>query len=255
VTRDLEGNRNNAGGFWYSGGRHNHLGAPPGARHNAFVHNTLSGNGTESSTWGGIAHGFRGYPRIGANPILNNLVQHTLGACAVRVWDSPAVLDGNLYQAPGPVKVRWENPRGAATYTLSAPQDLAEYRRATGQDPHSRVAEAAFVDAAGGDFRLTRGSAAVDQGQPLTRTTASGAGTQVPVADVSCFSAGFRTSAGKRLIPGDEIVVGHTRARVTDVDREQSLLTVDRRLDWRKGDPVSYTYNGASPDVGAFELR
>jgi hypothetical protein len=253
VTGDVEGYRNNAGGFWYSGGRHNHLGAPPGARHNAFVHNTLYGNGTESSAWGGIAHGFRGYPRIGENRILNNLVQNTQGACAVRVWASPAVLDGNLYQSSGPVKVQWEDPQRLATYTLSEAQGLADYQRDTGQDLHSQVAEVAFVDAQTGDFRLAPGSAAVDRGQPLTRTTAAGTGSTVPVEEVCCFSAGLQTREGKVLIPGDEIRIAGSPARIVALDRNASLLTLDRPLRWQQGDPVTYVYRGEGPDVGAFE--
>lgn len=255
VTQNVEGCRGNAGGFWYSGGRHHHLGAPPGAQHNAFVHNTLSGNGTEVSGWGGLQHGIPGYPRVGRNRLLNNLVQNNRGAYAVYVGSPLAVLDGNIYHAAGPVRVFWKAADREVVYTLSEAQGLADYRRDTGQDLHSQVAEVAWADPAAGDFRPAPGSAAVDRGQPLTRTTAAGTGTEVPVEDVSCFSAGLRTRAGEVLIPGDEIRIAGEQARIKDVDQAACRLILDRPLRWNQGDPVSYAFQGTAPDVGAWEVQ
>jgi hypothetical protein len=48
----------------------------------------------------------------------------------------------------------------------------------------------------------------IDAAVPLTRTTPAGGGARLPVESVVCFSAGFRTTKGKLLIPGDDIVVG-----------------------------------------------
>lgn len=255
ATQNVEGCRSNAGGFWYSGGRHAHLGAPPGAQHNAFVHNTLYGNGTEVSSWGGIQHGISGYPWVGCNRILNNLVQNSLGAYVVYAGCTPVELDGNLYHVTRPVRAFWKRADRETSYTLSETQGMADYRRDTGQEQHSQIAEVAFVDAKGGDLHLAAGTAAVDRGQPLTRATAPGIGTSVPVEDVSCFSAGFRSREGMVLIPGDEIMIGGARARIVALDRRTSLLTLDRKLRWQKTDPVSYAYAGRGPDVGAFETK
>jgi len=117
------------------------------------------------------------------------------------------------------------------------------------------VAEVIFVDAGVGDFRLAEGSVAVDRGVPLTRTTATGSGAEVPVEDVNCFSAGFKSSTGEVLIPGDDIMIAGSRAKVLAIDRETSTLTIDRRLDWAKDAPVNYPYEGSAPDVGAMEVR
>jgi hypothetical protein len=253
VTENREGSRSNAGGFWFSGGRHYHLGAPPGAQHNAFVHNTLFANGTESSAWGGIQHGFPGYPRIGVNRIFNNLVQQSLGASAIHVKSIPALLDANIYHAKVPLQVLWNHAAGKRTYRLSSSQGLAEFQRDTGQDIHARVAEVAFVDVGAGDFRLAPGSVAVDAGQPLTRTTTTGTGSVISVEDVSCFSAGLKTRAGKVLMEGDDIMVADTRARIIALDRNANTLTLDRPLRWQRGDSVSCAYAGSAPDVGAFE--
>ena len=97
------------------------------------------------------------------------------------------------------------------------------------------------------------GSPAIDRGQPLTRTTAAGTGRTVPVEDVSCLSAGLSTSAGEVLIPGDEVIIAGARARVVALDRGAPGVVLDRNLRWGLGDPVTYPYRGAGPDVGAFE--
>jgi len=253
VTQNREGCRSNSGGFWFSGGRHNHLGAPPGGQHNAFVHNTLFANGTQISSWGGVQHGVSGYPRIGVNRIFNNVVQQSLGAFPVHVGCAGALLDANIYHAKAPLQVFWNQTDGKRTYRLSPGQRLAEYQRDTGQDVHSRVAEVTFLDAGAGDFRLAPGSAAVDAGQPLTRATKTGTGSVIPVEDVSCFSAGLKTRAGKVLKAGDEIMVADSRARIIALDRVANTLELDRPLRWQQGDSVSYAYAGAAPDVGAFE--
>ncbi len=101
AAKNAEECRRNTGAFYFSGGYHSHLGAPPGGRHNAFVHNTVFANGTPTSYWGGVMHGLEGSPRIAANRILNNLVQDNFGAYAVFVGCAPAVLNGNVYHAAG----------------------------------------------------------------------------------------------------------------------------------------------------------
>jgi len=251
ITKDVEGRRRNAGGFWYSGGRHYHLGAPPGSRNNAFVHNTVVRNGWETSTWGGIQHGIPGYPTAEGNRFLNNLVQGNLGTHPIYVGRTPAFLDGNLYHGKQPFGALWVGPDGKATYDFADAKSRAAYQRATGQDTHSQFIESP-TDGAG---RPAAGSPAIDAGQPLTRTTTAAAGTATSVADTSCFTAGLKTRTGEVVMPGDEIMIGKTMARVVDIDRAKTILTVDKKLSWQKGDGVSYRYQGSAPDVGAFEVR
>lgn len=253
VTKNVEGCRGNAGAFWFSGGRHYHLGAPPGARHNAFVHNTLYRNGWTTSSWGAIQHGIAGYPPISPNRFLNNLVQHNLGKYAVYVGRAPAVLDGNVYFGATPFEALWTDRNGKTTYVLSDARGWADYQRATGQDAHSQFRESAIVAQDGGDIRPAPGSPAIDGGQPLTHTTRAGTGTKIPVADTSCFSAGLKTRTGETVVPGDEITVAAALARVVDIDRAEAVLSVDRAIEWKKGDPVAYRYQGSAPDVGAHE--
>jgi len=63
----------------------------------------------------------------------------------------------------------------------------------------------AFKDAGNADFNLVSGSAAIDAGQPLTRTKSAGSGKVVPVINVAYFSAGFKTVT---LIPQQTLIPG-----------------------------------------------
>lgn len=253
VTRDVAGNRGNAGAFWFSGGRHQHLGAPPGGRNNAFVHNTLLRNGWETSSWGGIQHGLPGYPAIGENRFLNNLLQGNLGKHPVYVGTGSAILDGNLYSGLAPFQALWTDRNGKETYILSDSQGWTDYLRATQQDAHSHFQESEVVSSNGDTPRPSPNSSAIDGGQPLTRTLSAGTGTEIQVADVSCFSAGLKNRVGETILSGDEIMVADAAVRVVAVDRAAAVLKVDREVTWQEGDPVTYRYYGAAPDVGAFE--
>lgn len=255
VTKDKRGCQSNSGAFWYAGGRHYHLGAPPGAKHNAFVHNALYGNGTPESAWGGIQHGSLNHPAIGPNRFLNNLVQNTFGAHPIHVERVPVLLDGNIYHGTKPLQVLWREGEQQAEYDISEPQGFDKYKKATGQDAHSLLAKVDVVRTEQDDIHLVPGNVAVDRAQPLTSTTTAGAGTTVSVEDVSCFSAGYKTRVGEVLVRGDEIMIGDERARIKAIDRANSRLIVDRSMRWEMGTPVTYTYQGKGPDVGAFELE
>jgi hypothetical protein len=151
--------------------------------------------------------------------------------------------------------VLWQEGHKKARYNISTAQGFAEYQKATGQDAHSLVAKVDAVGAEHGSIRLPQGSLVIDQAQPLTSTVTAGAGTKVSVKDVSCFSAGYKTRAGEVLVLGDTILVGEARARIDAIDRVTSHLVVDRSLQWEAGTPITYTYQGMGPDVGAFELE
>ncbi|MBN1672340.1 MAG: right-handed parallel beta-helix repeat-containing protein [Kiritimatiellae bacterium] len=245
----------NSGGLAFNGGTYDSISAPPGARDNAFVHNTLYGNGHPRCRWSEVRYGHPKCLAMEGNSFLNNAVQSATDAVVFEAWGMPrGRLDGNIYFGTRMLVARWYGTGWAEkTYPISDADGFAAWQRDTGLETHSLVERIDFVDPETGDFRLRRDSAAVDRGQPLALTTAGGAGAELPVDSVVCFSAGFATGDGKRVTPGDEIMVAGKRARVVAIDRERSVLTLDRALRWRQSDPVNYVYAGAGPDVGALE--
>lgn len=109
-----------------------------------------------------------------------------------------------------------------------------------------------FADEAARDFRPTAGSALVDAGAFLTKTTVAGSGTRLIVADASYFYDGFD-------IPGEQgdliqLAGQQDTTRITDIDYATQTLTLDRALTWTAGQGVALSYRGTAPDIGAFEF-
>jgi hypothetical protein len=107
-----------------------------------------------------------------------------------------------------------------------------------------------FVDANGRDFHLQTESPAIDLGLFLTKTKNTGEGTQMQVEDAHYFTDGMD------IIEGDLIQLeGQTQtARVTNVDYDNNILTLDTPLSWSSGQGVSLPYSGNRPDIGAYEF-
>ncbi len=108
-----------------------------------------------------------------------------------------------------------------------------------------------FVNAAGHDFHLLKGSPLVDAAAFLTTTVGAGAGKKMAVADAAYFFDGN----GIQGLQGDRIQLeGQTStARVLVVDLKTNTLTLDADLSWKSGQKVALAYHGAAPDMGAFE--
>ncbi|MFX0195092.1 MAG: DUF1565 domain-containing protein [Candidatus Hodarchaeota archaeon] len=101
------------------------------------------------------------------------------------------------------------------------------------------------------NFRLRHDSQSIDKGAFLTRTTSGGSGTIIQVGTARYFTDGFGIED-----QGDVIQVGsNSPVRVTHVDYDNNIITVDRSISWNNGDGVSLPYNGSAPDIGAFEYR
>jgi len=101
------------------------------------------------------------------------------------------------------------------------------------------------------DFHLRPGSPCIDSGGPLTIiTSAAGSGTQFVVQDASYFMDGWG------IVTPDEIQLSATtqRARIVNIDYDSNLIEVDRPLMWTQNQGVSLRYEGAAPDIGAFEV-
>jgi hypothetical protein len=99
------------------------------------------------------------------------------------------------------------------------------------------------------DFHLQPQSPCVDAGDFLTRTTAAGQGTTIPVAEAGFFTDGYGA------VEGDLIQLeGQTHPlRILAIDYEANTLRVDSPAVWQAGQGVSQPFDGARPDIGAFE--
>ena len=108
-----------------------------------------------------------------------------------------------------------------------------------------------FVNAPGHDFHLAANSPMVDNGAFLTKASTAGSGTVLTVDDANWFCDGF----GIEGLVGDTIQLqGQTAtATIVSIDYAARTLTLDRALTWSAGQGVSLAFNGAGPDIGAFE--
>ena len=128
----------------------------------------------------------------------------------------------------------------------------------TGNEAASFYADPMFVDAPERpvgehgqfDFRLRDHSPAIDAGGALTHTDGSGSGTTVRLLDARYFGDGMGVT------PGDEIQIGgRSPVRITAIDYGGNQITVSQSLSWNAGDAVVLAYNGAAPDLGAYECQ
>ncbi len=248
----------------------------PGIRaHQGYkiYHNTLVANNRDytgpNSEW--TAEGrpaFSGIrqkePGDGGIAIQNNiLVGHNTVEVALYLLKNqaePNHIDSNLYYNSRGVYFAHVRPTGDwEVLTLSMWQRLLEgFDTITGKEQSSFVADPLFVDApekplsgdSGLDFNLRSGSPAIDRGGPLTWTNGQGSGKEIALDDAGYFSTGYG------VVEGDLIQVGKNRpARVTAIDYERDVVTVDRSLWWQDAAPVSLAYNGSAPDIGALECQ
>lgn len=107
-----------------------------------------------------------------------------------------------------------------------------------------------FESAKNKDFHLQADSPCIDKGRFLTSiTSASGSGTSFVVDDSLWFIDGFG------IVDGDRIQLeGETStAKITNINYTTNTITVNTELTWDKGQGVFLAYQGAAPDIGAFE--
>jgi len=196
--------------------------------HNYIYQNTLFRNGYCSaidSFWtGGISFGNWGNGPMPGNIILGNIIAASAGGASITGYGDagPQAIAGN-----------W--------------RDGGDPRFVDGRDP------ADLADPSLPDLRLRADSPCIDQG-PFLTTVASpaGAGTTLVVADAGFFWDGW----GIPGEVGDTIQLAGTsaRARLLRVDYDTQTLTLDRPLRWSAGQGVALAYEGAAPDLGAWEF-
>lgn len=103
------------------------------------------------------------------------------------------------------------------------------------------------------DLHLMVGSPCINAGTYLTTITiANGSGKMFQVADARYFINGW----GITGVQGDDIQLygSSQRARISNIDYSTNTITVDRDLTWTQNQGVGLAYEGAGPDIGAFEF-
>lgn len=108
------------------------------------------------------------------------------------------------------------------------------------------VANSSSAAAAIASYRLSAGSPGVGQGAFLTKTTAKGQSTTLPVEDASFFIDGFGIAAGDMI----KLQGGSQAARVTHVDYAANTLTLAQSVTFSSAQGVALDYQGPAPDIG-----
>jgi hypothetical protein len=218
--------------------------------HNTFVDNGRApapiSSGIATTQWGDRSVDVR------ANRFDNNVLYTTAAPYQFVLDLSPAAEYGAAFLASYRIGGNCLGP-GSLIFigSLDGADTVAAYAsRYPDLMPGNREAAIQFADAAGGDYRLTAGSACIDAAMPLTVATSNGSGRTLAVADASYFSDGLG------LVGGDTVTIpGGGTSTVAGVDYEQNILTLASDLQWQTGNPVFWgQYAGARPDAGAFEF-
>lgn len=190
------------------------------------------------------------------NAFVNNVLAENLGWDGDCAGDSPAQLlhRGDLGGVRFWNNVLWGGAPEQAVILeeFAADATLASLEAsAPGVFWDNLEVDPRFVDAAGADFRPSADSPLRDAGAYLTVTVGAGSGTVLAVEDARFFYDGFGI-AGE---VGDAVQLAGRAdtAVVVEVDLEANRLTLDRDLTWSDGQGVALAYQGAAPDVGAFE--
>ncbi len=193
------------------------------------------------------------YNRIYRNTFYHNGHQETYpgfqGGIYFANWSgqSPVgnIVKGNLF---------YDNKNGAVTYEGQVnPQVIADNWDQNSVDPQFvNLSAGDPLDPSWPDLRLRADSPCIDAGaHPTQITSASGSGTQFQVGDARYFIDGW----GIPHVQGDEIQLADgQRARITHINYDTNVITVDRVLTWTQNQGISLAYEGSAPDLGAYEF-
>jgi len=97
------------------------------------------------------------------------------------------------------------------------------------------------------EYELKKNSPCVDAGGFLTHAIGEGAGRVIKVGDPYFFSDGFG------IVEGDIICVGAKEVQVMTVDYRNKQFILSKPIQWSDKAPISLTYKGIAPDIGAIE--
>jgi hypothetical protein len=218
------------------------------AERNRIYHNTFADNLGYAISCNYWPYGEE-YPYgIGKNIFLNNIFVFNgadRGDLEIYYSDNSGKIGGDLWlrnvigTESAEKVVTWKD----TTYTLETAMKKIEplvFKGNIQTDP-------LFRDREKDDYRLLPDSPCIDKARPLTQTTSDGSGVSIPVQDSRFFFDGFG------IMEGDRIVVGRNQsAQVVSVPDDKRLIVAEP-ISWQASDPVSLPYEGAAPDIGAFE--
>ena len=162
-----------------------------------------------------------------------------LSSPGVTVTATTADIDGNCW-FPGTGQTYGVDN---TTYTT-----LAAWCAAKGEDINSLGIDPKLKS----DYTLSTSSPMIDAGKALTYVTAASSNSVIAVADARYFADGYFGL----LFAGDTIKIGTGSPRSRTIkyaDYTNNTLTLDSNVSVTVGDPVNQPYNGAAPDIGAFE--
>jgi hypothetical protein len=241
-----EGNR-----FGFSGASRLALRTPYNLlRFNLFYHTDSGGLQVVSSAAG---QDHADYNRIYRNSFYHNGHQETdpgfQGGMYFANWSGQSP-EGNIVKS----NIFYDNKNGAVTYEGQVDPQVVE------NNWDQNAVDPGFVNPSASDpnnpslpdLHLRANSPSIDAAAYPTRiTSADGSGTQFQVEDARYFMDGW----GIPHVQGDEIQLADGQgARVTNVNYEANIVTVDRALTWTLNQGISLAYEGAAPDLGAYEF-
>jgi len=106
-----------------------------------------------------------------------------------------------------------------------------------------------FIATSSSNFQLQSTSPAIDQAMFLSKTISAGTGTVLELENVGFFSNGYGIKDGDSIkFEGQE-----QQFEILNIDYSNNTITIDEATTWNTADGVSLTYQGATPDIGAFE--
>lgn len=210
-----------------------------GGQRTIVRNNVFSGN-----QGGGVNYQF--YPdeslyvhgnRLYNNTFINNRCGAIIGQRGARgqMYDNVAInnlLYGNVDCAGAPRQISVEVRR-----TLSLRDNLDATH-----DPGLESVE-------NGRFCPAADSPVIDAGGFVARTRISGSGTRIPVDDTNWFSDGYG------IVDGDTIrfLGDPRRVRIVNIDDASRTIEVAEEFSWEANQGIHLAFEGAAPDVGAFE--
>lgn len=144
----------------------------------------------------------------------------------------------------------WGNGRQMSVYDFEGSFVSVQFKETLAEDP-------LFVDQDKNNYHLSASSPMINAGVHLSKIVSpSGEGQKVEVQDSLFFydGANIKNQSGDRIVIRSSENKSLQFATILKINRKLNLLTLDKKVSWKKGDLISLPYQGDQPDIGAFEF-